>query len=87
MLGLVIVIIDGDTFDLKITHTGNNNRYKYNTKTRIRIADIDAPELNTASGKRSKELLEKRLKDKEVRCYVQSKDTYGRIVAEVEVLN
>ena len=84
--GPVTNIVDGDTFDMKITMTGNNNKEKYNNEERIRIADIDAPELRTPGGQRSKELLERKLKGKEVRCYVKARDTYGRIVAEVKVL-
>lgn len=85
--GLVIEIIDGDTFDMNVTHTGNDNKNDYNNKERIRIAGIDAPELRSPRGQRSKDLLERKLKGKEVRCYVQARDTYGRVVAEVKVLN
>jgi len=84
--GPVTNIVDGDTFDMKVTMTGNNNKENYNNEERIRIADIDAPELRTPGGQRSKELLERKLKGKEVRCYVKARDTYGRIVAEVKVL-
>ncbi len=84
--GPVTAIIDGDTFDMKVTHTGKNNQYEYNSEERIRIADTDAPELNTPAGGRSKNLLERKLKGKEVRCYVQSRDTYGRIVAKVNIV-
>ena len=85
--GPVTEIVDGDTFDMKVTHVGKNNKFDYNSKTRVRIADIDKPELGTSAGQRSKDLLERKLKGKEVRCYVQSRDTYGRVVAEVKVLN
>ena len=84
--GPVINIVDGDTFDMKVTHVGENNKYEYNYEERIRIADIDAPELRAPGGKRSKDLLERKLKGKVVRCYVQTRDSYGRIVAEVKVL-
>lgn len=84
--GPVIKVIDGDTFDMKVKFTGNDNKNKYNDEERIRIADIDAPELRSPAGRRSKEQLENKLKSKEVRCYVQARDTYGRIVAEVKIL-
>lgn len=84
--GLVISIVDGDTFDMRITHVGKNNEYKYNDTERIRIADINEPELRSPTGQRSKEILERKLKGKEVRCYVQSRDIYGRIVANVKIL-
>lgn len=84
--GTVTAVVDGDTFDMKVTYTGKENKVNYNNQERIRIAEIDAPELNTAAGKRSKEALEGKLKGKEVRCYVQARDTYGRVVAKVTIL-
>ena len=73
-------------FFMKVTHTGKGNQTKYNNEERIRIADIDEPELNTPAGKRSKEKLERKLKGKEVRRHVQARDSYGRIVAKVNIL-
>ncbi len=72
-------VVDGDTFDMKVTHTGKGNQTKYNNEERIRIADIDEPEPDTPAGKRSKEKLERKLKGKEVRCHVQARDFYGRL--------
>ncbi len=69
-----------------MTHTGKENKEKYNNNERIRIAEIDAPELNTPAGRRSKEQLEEKLSGKEVRCYIQARDTYSRIVAKVKIL-
>jgi endonuclease YncB( thermonuclease family) len=84
--GPVTNVIDGDTFDMKVTHVGESNKNKYNNEERIRIADIDAPELRTSAGKRSKEQLSRKLNGKQIRCYIQARDTYGRIVAEVQIL-
>jgi endonuclease YncB( thermonuclease family) len=84
--GPVTRVIDGDTFDMDVTHVGKNNKHKYKNSERIRIASIDAPELRSPGGRRSKDLLAKKLKGKKVRCSVQSRDTYGRIVADVHVL-
>lgn len=84
--GPVTAVIDGDTFDMKVTHIGKENKTKYNSQERIRIAEINAPELGTAAGKRSKEALERKLKGKEVRCKIQARDTYSRIVAKVFIL-
>ena len=84
--GPVTNVVDGDTFDMKVTHTGKGNQTKYNNEERIRIADINEPELNTPTGKRSKEKLERKLNEKVVRCHVQARDSYGRIVAKVNIL-
>lgn len=84
--GPVTNVVDGDTFDMKVTHVGKKNTDEYNTEERVRIADGDAPELDTEEGKKAKKTLEKKLYGKEVRCTVQARDTYGRIVADVQVL-
>jgi len=84
--GPVTKVIDGDTFDMEVKKIGASNKNTYKDDERIRIADIDAPELSSKAGKRSKETLEKKLQNREVRCRVQARDTYGRLVAEVQVL-
>lgn len=85
--GPVTHIIDGDTFDMQVTHTGKFNEYDdYNEYERIRIADIDAPELGTWQGEIEKIELQNALQGRMVRCTVQTRDVYGRIVASVEVL-
>ncbi len=84
--GPVTKVKDGDTFVIKVTHLGTNNEYEYNNEETIRIADVDEPELSTAAGRRSKQDLEKKLNDKEVRCYIESRDTYGRLISKVKIL-
>jgi len=84
--GPVINVVDGDTFDMHVTHLGENNKEKYNDDERVRIAGIDAQEINTKTGKIEKEKLENKLNGKKVLCKVQSRDSYGRIVAEIEIL-
>lgn len=84
--GPVTQVIDGDTFDMTVSRIGTNNKNKYNGTERIRIASIDAPELNTLAGKRSKDSLERKIKGKNVSCSVQARDTYGRIVADVRLV-
>ncbi|MGQ0509974.1 MAG: thermonuclease family protein [Betaproteobacteria bacterium] len=83
--GRVSKVIDGDTFELSgISATASEGR-RYNATETIRIASIDAPELNTAAGKRSKEALEGRIGGRNVTCTVSARDVYGRVVASVRV--
>ncbi len=84
--GPVTRVIDGDTFAMTVTHTGTNNVESYNNTETIRIAGFDAPELPSRAGQRSKEALALKLSGKTVRCTVQARDTYGRIVATVSVI-
>jgi len=51
-----------------LEQTGKGNQTKYNNEERIRIADIDEPELNTPAGKRSKEKLERKRKRSTLSC-------------------
>ena len=81
--GKVIKVVDGDTFDLQITHIGNNNAYEYGTVERIRIAGKDAPELNTLLGLAVKRRVTEKLLNQIVTCEIQSKDVYGRLVAKI----
>ena len=83
--GPVIRVIDGDTFEMQVTRE-ESNEYDYNQYERIRIADIDAPELGTRQGRIARDRLQNALQGKMVRCTVQTRDVYGRIVASVEVL-
>lgn len=82
--GPVQDVIDGDTFDISVTHTGKNNKYTYNDTERIRIVGINAPELNTPGGLRAKADLKAKISGKEVRCRVHARDSYQRLVGDVE---
>jgi endonuclease YncB( thermonuclease family) len=83
--GRVSRVIDGDTFEISgVIATAPSGR-KYDATETIRIADIDAPELNTGAGKRSKDALERKINGKTVTCTVRSRDSYGRVVASVRV--
>ena len=76
---LVTKVVDGDTFEVMPdwqygeTKTGN----------RVRIADYDAPELNSSGGKVAKRELGKLLDDQFVELDSEAIDVYGRLVANV----
>ncbi len=87
--GPVESVIDGDTFEMRVAYYNRNNKYnkfQYGAYERIRLADSNAPELNTKAGRIAKERLKLKLGRKEVRCYIQARDTYGRLIATIEVL-
>lgn len=83
--GDVAEVIDGDTFDVKVTHYSKQNQREYNNKERVRIASIDAPELPSPLGYTAKQKLERRIGGKHVRLGIQSRDTYGRLVCDVSL--
>jgi endonuclease YncB( thermonuclease family) len=71
----VIDVSDGDTFTC---FTDENEQVK------VRLAEIDAPEMNQPYGDRSKQSLYRLISSEMVRLDVQDTDSYGRTVARVK---
>ena len=69
----VLRVEDGDSITVKVDQT----------KYRIRLAEIDAPELDQAWGAESKAALRKKLQNEEVALEVIDVDRYSRLVARV----
>ena len=72
--GEVISIKDGDTLILK---DKRDKLYK------VRLADIDAPEIGQPFGRPAKRLLEDLVLEKVVRVNYTQVDKYGRLIGEV----
>ena len=72
--GKVISIKDGDTFTIK---DQKDKLYK------IRLSDIDAPEIGQPFGRPAKRLLEDLALKKTVRINYTRVDKYNRLIAEV----
>ena len=84
--GPVIYVVNEDMFDIEVTYQEKGNKCKYNNAERILIANVNAPELSSPQGKISKNALKRKVKGKEVLCYVQTRDSNGRIVADVQII-
>ena len=72
--GEVILVRNGDTLTVK---TKRNRAYK------VRLADIDAPEIGQPFGKPSRRLASDLALKKTVRVNYTFKDKYGRLIGEV----
>lgn len=83
--GRVTEVIDGDTFEINVSGRGANNTEKYNNSERIRLADTNAPELGTTAGQQAKQNLKTRIDGKIVKCEVQARDSFGRLVCKVSI--
>ena len=71
----VIAVMDSDT--VLVLRDGN--------KIKVRMANIDAPELEQAHGKESRQSLVERVLQKQGRIKSQAVDSYGRMIAELSV--
>lgn len=74
--GQVTYVIDGDTFQLSSQKLGD---------IRIRIAGIDAPELQQPYGKKAKSYLKALIESETVICTILEKDRYGRYIAKIHI--
>lgn len=81
--GDVTSVLDGDTFVIYVTHVGKLNSFSYNDYETIRIAGTDAPELPSRGGVLAKQRLERKLRGRHVKCVIQSRDKFGRLVCAV----
>ncbi len=85
--GTVIEIIDGDTFDVEVSEVLDTNEYEYHDVERVRLEGVDAPEIDDPGGEEAAEELEKAILDEMVEITVYSRDTFGRLVGAVKVLD
>ncbi len=81
--GNVISVIDGDTFELGVTHVGDSNAYQYGSLERVRLTGIDAPEISSPGGQAAKARLQDKIEGKAVQVVVHGRDTYGRVLGEL----
>lgn len=73
-VGRVVGVHDGDTITVL---TDNKNQYK------VRLANIDAPELKQPFGQKSKQVLSDFVYGQPVYIQEQGQDRYGRIIGTV----
>ena len=71
--GRVVSVHDGDTLTV----------LEGTTQIKVRLSEIDAPELKQAFGQRAKQALGEKVQGKEVRVEWKSKDKYGRVLGTV----
>ena len=70
--GTPINVVDGDTFDISVTHYCDTNAYNYNDVERIRIKGIDAPELPCRSGQLAKRDLKRTIMSREIELHIHT---------------
>ena len=83
--GIVTNVVDGDTFDLRIDKTDPRIIYEIE---RVRLADVDSPEMSTPDGPPAKVFATDILLGKKVWLDIDDKsrdgrDPYGRLIAVV----
>lgn len=81
VMAKVIAVIDGDTLLLKPLNTSAASRFY-----KLRLADIDAPELNQSFGQQAKRDLMGLVLHQHVRVVTVATDRYGRRIGWVSLL-
>lgn len=82
--GIVQKVIDGGTFNLKVTGEAPDNQFLYKTIERIKISGTVLP-ISSTERKIAKMNLEEYLGGQEVFCTVLNRDSYSTIIATVRV--
>ena len=75
--GTVTNILDGNTFEINVTHREKGNKEQYQDTERIKINKIEVPQVPSNATDRSKDILEHNLKGKFVRCDIQQHSDEG----------
>ena len=76
----VVNIVDGDTFDVD---PGWRSSYGPGKGNRVRLHNVNAPELHRPGGLQAKERLQRLIGGKSVYLDEKAVDVYGRLVAVV----
>ncbi|MGQ0658706.1 MAG: hypothetical protein ACT4NU_11555 [Chromatiales bacterium] len=85
--GRVLRIVDGGRFDMEVRYVSSSNRHTYRPVERVRLANVDAPRLDTQAGQSRRTILAARLSGREVRCFVHDRDIDEQIIATVTIVN
>ncbi|NIO17275.1 MAG: hypothetical protein GTN70_09835 [Deltaproteobacteria bacterium] len=86
LIGNVVHVLDGDTFELTVTRVGKKNRNIYDEEEKIHINRLKPAEIVSLVGARPKPLLERMLMKREVMCLVNSREPGGKIEADVFIM-
>ena len=85
--GFAEEIISENTFKMVAPLRGRENIFDYSYREKIKISEIELSTDNKVILLNSKEQLENTISGREIKCFVQSRDNFGRVVAKVKVLS
>ena len=86
VIGPVSYVMDGNTFQMQVTHIGKHNKFTYSDYETIRIADRVVHNVHTPQGYQQQLNLNNQIYGKRVRCHVKHRDSYNRLVCTFEVI-
>ena len=75
-IGPIIRVIDGNSFQMQVTHIGNHNKYPYGNIETVCIAPLEKTNPNSTP-------LSSALIGRRVKCSVRHRDNYNRLYADV----
>lgn len=86
IIGNVLKVLDGESFELEVTSVGRRNKNRYNDEEKIRINTLKPAEFVSLIGTHPRPILDRILRKKEVMCLVHSRSTGGQIEADVYII-
>ena len=84
--GQLLNVIDGQNFNMRVTHLGKGNRFRYKQEEAIRVKEVKVGEQIVAGDQLNKEGLEKILTGHALKCLVESRNKMGSLVSKIRLL-
>ncbi|MBL7893621.1 MAG: hypothetical protein JNL63_13390 [Bacteroidia bacterium] len=75
VIGPITRVVDGNSFQMRVTHIGRHNAYVYGNYETVYIAPNSVPNSTRLSAI---------LVNRRVKCHVRYRDNYNRLFADVE---
>jgi hypothetical protein len=83
VIGPVINIIDGSTFQINVTHIGVNNRFTYRDYETVTIPNDSSWRVSNRDNMLT---LNHAMIGRTMKCYVRYRDSYNRLYADCELI-
>ncbi len=84
--GIVLDILKGDSFSLKLEYVADNNQHPYQPIEKIRIKGQNAANLNSYEGMMAYNRLNSRFGNKRVQCAIHSREEDNFLLSDVRIL-
>ncbi len=84
--GTIRDVVEGEMLELEVDHVQSADRNQYGARELLRVTEIEQADRTDADDDEAAALMTLTYQNRRVRCYVEERDRFGRIIGEVEVL-
>jgi hypothetical protein len=85
--GRVTDVVDGEMLELAVDHVRARDPSQYGAQELVRVTGANEASRANAAEDEAAALMALTYQNRRVRCYVEERDSAGRIIGEIEVLS